>query len=78
MKKLPEKLYKTTVVIWSDFDGGNVELEDLAREATSGSAYCTKQKAELVDPRTDPEFDGSDFFGFDEEEEDGKELGAAS
>lgn len=47
-------LFKTTIVIWSTYDGASVELEDLAREATVGDAYCSLQRSELVaDPGAD-------------------------
>ena len=32
------RLWKTVVSIWTDYDPTHVELEDLAREATSGDA----------------------------------------
>jgi hypothetical protein len=56
-------LHKTTVVIWSEFDGTEVELEALARETTEGEAYCCRYRSELVaDPVTDPDWDGTEFF----------------
>jgi hypothetical protein len=56
-------LHKTTVVIWSEFPGDQVELEHLAREATSGEAYCSRYRSERVEvPRRDPDWDGTDFF----------------
>jgi len=80
MAKLPDKLFKTTIVIWSEYDpsANNMELEDLAREATGGDAYCSKQEGEWVDPRMDEAWDGSEFFGTDdgEEDEDGEEPAA--
>lgn len=59
-------LYKTTIVIWSDFnpDAEGMGIERLAREATSGEAYCSKQRMDLVqDPSRDPDWDGTEFFG---------------
>lgn len=57
---MPKKLYKTTIEIWTDEDAGEWELETLAREATSGLAYCTVQKCEGV---TDPKkFPKTEFF----------------
>ena len=56
-------LYKTTIVVWSEYDGTAVELEDLAREATSGDAYCARFRSEpIVDPASDPDWDGTEFF----------------
>lgn len=63
-------LYKTTIVIWSEFDPEPYDLADLAREAEDGDAYCSAQVRELVaDPTLDPDWDGTEFFGVDEEEE---------
>lgn len=64
----PKELYKTTIVIWTDYDPAGVELEDLAREATSGDALCDGQGTEKV---TDPEqMPDTDFFGIDEDDQD--------
>lgn len=57
------KLFKTTIVIWSEFNSDNVELEDLARDATSGESYCSKQNCEYVeDVQKDPDWDDTEFF----------------
>ncbi len=67
-------LYKTTIVIWSDFDPtGRLELADLARDATSGDSYCSKQECVSVSkPEDDPDWDGTEFFGagLDEDEDE--------
>jgi hypothetical protein len=56
-------LYKTTIVIWSEYDGSEVEVEDLAREAMSGDAYCSKSQTERVEkPELDADWDGTEFF----------------
>ncbi len=56
-------LWKTTIVIWSEYYAGDVELEDLAHSASSQDAYCSKQSSVRVeDPTTDPEWDGTEFF----------------
>lgn len=47
------KLYKTTIVIISDYDPTYaVEIDDLARDAISGESYCTEQTTEAVDAST--------------------------
>lgn len=57
------RLWKTSIVIWSDYDPRTRELEDLAREATSGDAYCSKQETVQVDdPGSDADWDGTEFF----------------
>lgn len=46
------KLYKTTIVILSDYDPTfKVGLEDLARDAMSGESYCVDQETEEVDSK---------------------------
>lgn len=65
--KLPDKLYKTTIVIWTDYDPSqyNVSIEDLAREATSGDAFCSAQDTAMVADKN--EFPDTEFFGVDED-----------
>lgn len=64
------KLYKSTIVIWYDEDPTQLELSALALEAEVGGAYCSKCHAELVeDPGSDPDWDGTDFFAPDAEDE---------
>lgn len=62
-KKVPDKLFKTTIIVWSEYSGTSVELEDLARDATNGDAYCSKQTSEEVNPLLDEDWDGTEFFG---------------
>ncbi|MBS1895450.1 MAG: hypothetical protein JST59_29475 [Actinobacteria bacterium] len=60
---VPRPLFKTTIVIWSEYPGEEVELEYLAREASVGDAYCSRYRSEWVrEPRGDPAWDGTDFF----------------
>jgi hypothetical protein len=51
VKAMPRPLFKTTIVIWSEGDGTQVELSHLAREAEIGDAYCSRCGSELI---TDP------------------------
>ena len=62
-------LYKTTIVIWSEYDASeNTEIDDLARDAMSGDSYCSKQDCVKVDdPASDPDWDGTEFFACEEE-----------
>jgi hypothetical protein len=61
-------LYKTTIVIWTDYDPTPLELNDLAFQATEGDAYCSKQTWQRIeDPKTDPDWDGTEFFDKDED-----------
>lgn len=64
-------LYKTTIVIWSDFDPAPYEIGALASEAETGGAYCSGRDELLVQtPETDEDWDDTEFFNSDEEEED--------
>lgn len=58
----PKQLWRTTIVIWSDYDPeqAKMEIEDLAHEATAGECHCDKQETELV---TDPaQFPDTELF----------------
>jgi hypothetical protein len=66
MAKKLEKLFKTTIVIWSEDDPRDLSLGDLAREAERGSSYCSKSETRSVEePSKDPDWDGTEFFGVD-------------
>lgn len=56
------KLWKTEIVIWSKYNPQEVELEDLAREATYGSAYCSKQRSRFIETEYDDDWDYTEFF----------------
>lgn len=57
------KLYKSEIVIWSEFDPTKLELSALAHEAETGDAYCSKMHSNLVeDPKRDCDWDGTEFF----------------
>jgi hypothetical protein len=67
-----KKLHKTTIVIWSeeDEDPSNLSLAQLAREADTGSSYCSHKLTELVEnPEKDPYWDGTEFFSVDDDTE---------
>lgn len=60
---MPGPLHKSTIVVWTEYEPSSLELEDLAREATSGDAYCSSSVSEYVEhPETDPAWDGTEFF----------------
>jgi len=67
----PKELYKTTIIIWSDFNPANFAIDELAREAISGDAYCSEQNTEYV---TDAgQFPKTEFFDSPEPDEDDDE-----
>lgn len=56
----PKQLYKTVIEIWTEYPTDEVELEDLARSATSEDAFCSKQECKVV--CNEKEFPDTDFF----------------
>ncbi len=70
MSERRKSLYKTTIVIWTDYNPAQKEIDDLALQAVSGDAYCSKQEHTFVENvDTDPEWDPAcDFFGWDDED----------
>ena len=40
---MKDPLFKTTIVIWSEFESDSIE--HLAREATSGDAYARRRRS---------------------------------
>ena len=59
-------LYKTTLIIWSEFNPTGMAIDDLATEAVTGSAYCAKKLTiDVESPRRDPDWvqDGERFLG---------------
>jgi hypothetical protein len=51
------------VVIWSEENPHLYELDELAREATRGMAYCSSMSSEFIEePDSDPDWDGTEFF----------------
>jgi len=64
---MAKNLYKTTIVIWSDTDTSNEEIDSIANGAMHSDYYCSRQVVELVaEPEKDKDWDGTEFF------EDGK------
>lgn len=63
----PKFLYKTTIVIWSEYDPTNtMEIDDLARDAMTGESYCSQQTSERVTDVT--QFPETEFFDDGENE----------
>ena len=63
------KLWKTTIVIWSDSDPQGAEIDDLARDAMVGDSFCSKQEILFVqDAEEDPDWVPTEFFDMGGEE----------
>lgn len=68
------KMWKTTIVIWSDVDPGGAGIEEIASEATSGGYYCSRQRTQMVEDFTaDPDWDDTEFFNLEAQESDDEE-----
>jgi len=61
-----EKLYKNTIVIYTDTDTTHCSLASLGHEAESGDSICEDHTCKAVDINQVPEGVKS-FFGIDEE-----------
>jgi hypothetical protein len=69
-RMMTKRLYKTKLIIWTEYNPGLVELEDLARDATVGDAYCSQRLFDIVDePDFDPDWDDTGFFDGDEDDD---------
>ena len=61
----PKILYKTTIVVWSNESTSECEIVNIAKEATDGKFYCSKQKCIQVSRERlckDPDWDETEFF----------------
>ena len=64
----PDRLWKTTLVIWSDQNPGGISTPTLADAAINGdSLLLTRQTIEVTDPA---QFPDTEFFGGEDGEED--------
>jgi len=65
-------LWKTTIVVWSDFNPAEEELDasDLVRDGEMGSSHISVQDTRLVEhPEQDDEWDGTEFFSLDDDDQ---------
>ena len=64
MVMIKKPLWKTTIVIWSDYDPCHLEIDELARDAMSGESYCSDSYTEVIaEPANDLDWDNTEFFG---------------
>ena len=61
-----EKLWKTTIEIYSDYNPQGMSISDLGRDAISGDSICGKKTTERVGLSKSP-VDVRNFFGEDDE-----------
>lgn len=47
-------LFKTTIVIWTDYNPAAVDVDDIARDAVSGDGYLESQSYDIVDDQDIP------------------------
>ena len=66
-------MYRTTVTIWTSYDPADIDLTDLAWEATSGDSLATDWHIDIVPDEQLPEGVAS-FFNLLEEDEDAEET----
>jgi hypothetical protein len=68
-------LFKSTIVIWTEYDPTELELADLAHQAESGDAYCSSMtSAPVAEPEKDPDWDGTEFFDAEDNEDVGDQC----
>jgi len=64
----PRQLWKTEIVIWTDYDPQKVPLSRLVAEGEGGTAYISKGHSELVaSPYQQDDGPPEDFFGLPED-----------
>jgi hypothetical protein len=51
MMGIMPRLWRTTIEIWTNYDPGDAELEDLGLDVTSGNAMTWKRAAVQIDSR---------------------------
>lgn len=56
-------MWRTTVVVWSDFDPRDLEVSALVRDGESGESFISESHSELVRDRT--QWPETEFFGED-------------
>jgi len=65
---MKKPLWKSTIVIWTEFDPYDTEIDTLAWHAMEGDGYCSRHIADhIADPESDPDWDGTEFFWDPEE-----------
>lgn len=62
-------LVKHTITIWTEVDLEAAEIHVIAKNAVNGDAYCSDHTTvRVADPPSDPDWDGTEFFGGEDDE----------
>lgn len=56
------RFWKRTIVIYTDFDPEDTDIEDLSREAMTGNGHFVYQDEEVDDPSKESDLTESEFF----------------
>ena len=60
---MTKPLWKTSILIWTDYDPQNFEIDSLSYQAMEGDAYCSAVKIDYVaNPDLDTQWDDAEFF----------------
>jgi hypothetical protein len=54
--------FKRTITIYTDYDPGDLDIEDLSREAMAGNGYYTYVDHQLESVDDEPDLLESEFF----------------
>lgn len=44
-----KRLYKTTAIIWTNYNPVGVDIEDLARDTTNGDGFLKSQSYDIIE-----------------------------
>lgn len=61
-------IYRTTIVVYTDFDTRGMDIDAIAREAMDGDAICTGQVCDKVQELSAVPAEALSFFKEEEEE----------
>lgn len=63
-------LYKTTIVVWTEYDTEHLDIECLGQQAMDGEAHNSKFSCEYIEkPEDDSDWDDSEFFKEEDQNE---------
>jgi hypothetical protein len=62
--KKPKFLYKTTIVVWSEYDPSKLEASELVHDGEIGDSYISSQDTIKVNDKE--QFPDVEFFGVED------------